>query len=144
MSKVNLDWVELVPDIVRGLNEAPTEALRGKAPEDIKSEDAIFDVLKQNAEKQEKAEEKFHKQVDAVEKSSRVRTLMRDSQTQKGPRGPERRMFLPTLSGMPQTVTKFDTGLSETERKNFSVPETEKKFRIFFSVATLWQCFGRL
>ena len=120
MSKVNLDWVELMPDIVKGLNEAPTEALRGKAPEDIKSEDAIFDVLKQNAEKQEKAEDKFHKQVDAVEKSSKVRTLLRDSQTQKGPRGPERRSFLPTFQGMPQTVTKFETGLSETERKKLS------------------------
>ena len=54
MSKVNLDWVELMPDIVKGLNEAPTEALRGKAPEDIKSEDAIFDVLKQNAENRRK------------------------------------------------------------------------------------------
>ena len=118
MSKVNLDWAELMPDIVKGLNEAPTEALRGKAPEDIKSEDAIFDVLKQNAEKQEKAEDKFHKQVDAVEKSSKVRTLMRDSQKEKGPMGPVRRSFLPTFSGMPQTVTKFETGLSETERKN--------------------------
>jgi len=71
MTKVNLDWVELMPDIVKGLNEAPTEALRGKAPEDIKSEDAIFDVLKQNAEKQEKAEDKFHKQVDSVENLQR-------------------------------------------------------------------------
>ena len=118
MSKVNLDWVELMPDIVKALNEAPTDALRGKAPEDIVGdEEATFEVLKMNAAKQEKAEEKFHKQVDAVEKSSKVRVLMRDSH-EKGPSGPVRRLFLPTFQGMPQTVTKFETGLSEKERKD--------------------------
>ena len=40
MSKVNLDWVELMPDIVKALNEVPTEALRGRAPEDIVGDEA--------------------------------------------------------------------------------------------------------
>ena len=35
MSEVNINWVRLLPNIVAGLNESPTEALHGKAPEDV-------------------------------------------------------------------------------------------------------------
>ena len=76
-----------------------------------------FLISRKSRQKRRKNVEKFHKQVDAVEKSQKVRTLMRDAQTKQGPMGPVRRSFLPTFQGMPQTVTKFDTGLSEKERK---------------------------
>ena len=61
-------WIRLVPDIVTGLNESPTEALHGKAPEDIQSEEAIFDIQKAQAERAEKSTAKFDKQVSAVER----------------------------------------------------------------------------
>ena len=99
-----------------GLNESPTDALHGKAPEDIKTEGDIFDIQKAQAGRAEKSIEN-HKQVDAVEKTQKVRTLMRDSQVKEGPMGPVRRSFLPTFQGAPQTVTKMDTGLSEEQRK---------------------------
>ena len=54
MSEVNVNWVRLLPNIVAGLNECPTEALHGKAPEDVKDESAIFDIQKAQAEKAEK------------------------------------------------------------------------------------------
>ena len=83
----NVNWVRLLEKIVAGLNESPTEALHGKAPEDITDEKAIFDIQKAQAERAEKAVQKFHKQVDAVEASGKVRTLMRDAQTEKGAMG---------------------------------------------------------
>jgi len=117
MTKVNLDWVELLPDIVKGLNESPTEALPfSKAPEDVTTEEAIFDIQKFNAAAREKAVDKFNKQVSAVEGTAKVRVLMRDSQTEKGPRGPERRSFLPTFQGAPQTVQKFEKGVEASAK----------------------------
>ena len=54
MSEVNVHWVRLLDAIVAGLNESPTEALHGKAPEDIKDESDVFDIQKAQAEKAEK------------------------------------------------------------------------------------------
>ena len=82
MSEVSVNWVRLLEKIVAGLNESPTEALHGKAPEDITDEKAIFDIQKAQAERATKAVDKFHKQVDAVEASGKVRTLLRDAQTE--------------------------------------------------------------
>ena len=69
MGTVNVHWIRLLPDIVAGLNESPTDALHGKAPVDVKGEEDIFDIQKAQAERAEKSVEKFHKQVDAVEKT---------------------------------------------------------------------------
>ena len=68
MSTVNVHWTRLLPDIIKGLNESPTDALHGKAPEDIMGEEEIFDIQKAQAERAEKNKAKFEKQVDAVEK----------------------------------------------------------------------------
>jgi len=51
------DWRTILPDIVRALNETPTEALQGQAPDAI---DAVaeFDLQKANAAKAEQSQEK--------------------------------------------------------------------------------------
>ncbi len=43
-------WKALLPDVVKALNETPTDALQGKSPEDI-DDVAAFDLQKVNAEK---------------------------------------------------------------------------------------------
>ena len=57
MSEVNVHWIRVLPDIVAGLNESPTDALHGKAPVDVKGEEDIFDLQKAQAERAESAEE---------------------------------------------------------------------------------------
>ena len=59
MSQVNVHWVRLLPDIVAGLNESPTDALHGKAPVDVKEEEDIFDLQKAQAERAEKVRSNF-------------------------------------------------------------------------------------
>ena len=44
------DWKTLLPDVVKALNEAPSDALQGKAPDAI-DDVAEFDLQKINAEK---------------------------------------------------------------------------------------------
>ena len=130
MSKVNLEWAPLLPDIVAGLNESPTEALPfGKAPEDATTQEAIFDIQKFNAAAREKAVDKFHKQVDAVEGSSKVRVLMRDSQAEKGPMGPVRRSFLPTFQGAPQTVQSFEKGAAASTGQDLRCERHQRRQR---------------
>ena len=46
-------------------------------------------------------------QVAAVEKSGTARTMLRQSQDEKGPLGPFRRSFLPTFRGAPQKVEEY-------------------------------------
>ena len=46
------NWVNLLDSVVKGINEAPTDALHGKAPEDVAGdENVIFDTQKMQAEK---------------------------------------------------------------------------------------------
>ena len=41
----NSPWRELLPKVVAGINESPSEALMGKAPADVAgNENAIFDI----------------------------------------------------------------------------------------------------
>ena len=53
------DWKALLPEVVKGINESPTEGALGKAPEDVaKDELDSFDLQKVNAAKAEETEEK--------------------------------------------------------------------------------------
>ena len=55
-----------------------------------------------------------------------MRTLLSQSQTEKGPLGPFRRSFLPTFQGAPQPVIKYDVGLSKSEREKLSPEELKR------------------
>ena len=50
-------WKELLPNVVKGINESPTEGALGRAPEDVRDNElAIFDLQKANAAKAEETE----------------------------------------------------------------------------------------
>ena len=62
------DWRTILPDIVRALNETPTEALQGQAPDAI---DAVaeFDLQKANAAKAEQSQGDFWKEEQSQQSS---------------------------------------------------------------------------
>ena len=67
-------WKELLPQVVKGINEAPSEALLGKAPEDVVgNEVAVFDLQKANAAKAEETEQKQKEHKQKVFASGTVR-----------------------------------------------------------------------
>ena len=51
------DWKLLLPDIVKALNETPTDALLGKSADEI-DDVAEFDLQKVNAEKAQQSQQK--------------------------------------------------------------------------------------
>ena len=56
MEEGEKDWKTLLPDIVKALNEAPTDALQGRSADDI-DDVAAFDLQNINAAKAEQSEE---------------------------------------------------------------------------------------
>ena len=100
------DWRTILPDIVRGLNETPTDALQGQAPNAI---DAVaeFDVQKANAAKAEVSQQKQLEQKKKIAATGtvRMRLTRREEEELKqcaqkaGQLGPRRRQFLATYQG---------------------------------------------
>ena len=94
------DWVSHLAPIVKGLNEAPTDGLGGKAPDEMDTNEAVFDVSKMNAAKASLNVAKHEEQKKAIEKSGAVRQLIKNApaDAREGV-GPRRRGFLPVYSG---------------------------------------------
>ena len=89
-----------MPQVVKGLNEAPSKALLGKAPEDVAgNENAVFDLQKANAAKAEETEQKHKDHKQKLFASGTVRQLLDNKGTEPHAIGPKRRSFLPSYSG---------------------------------------------
>ena len=95
----NTSWRELLPKVVKGINESPSEALMDKAPADVaSSENAIFDIQKANAAKAEETEQKQKDHKQKVFAAGAVRRLL-GFDTEPHTLAPQRRSFKPTYSG---------------------------------------------
>ena len=80
------DWVPLIDQIVDGMNEAPSSAIQGKAPEDVRDDElAVFDLQKQNALLAKESQDKQMKQKRKIETAGAVRQMI-DNQTSEEPR----------------------------------------------------------
>ena len=107
------DWKTILPDIISALNETPTEALRGNAPDAIDPV-AEFDIQKANALKAEQSQEKQLKQKKKIAETGTLRmrlTRREEEEKQKaGQLGPKRRKFLPTYEGGTKQAQVDDEG----------------------------------
>ena len=94
----NTPWRELLPKVVAGINESPSEALMGKAPVDVEgSENAIFDIQKANAAKAEETEQKQKDHKQKIFAAGAVRQLLENKGTEAHTLGPKRRSFFAHL-----------------------------------------------
>ena len=94
----NSPWRTLLPKVVAGINESPSEALMGKAPADVAgNENAIFDLQKANAAKAEETEQKQKDHKQKVFAAGAVRRLL-GFDTEPHTLAPQRRSFKPTYS----------------------------------------------
>ena len=85
----NTDWRTILPDIVKALNETPTEALHGHAPDDIDAV-AASDLQKANAAKAEQNQAKQLEQKKKIAESGTVRmrlTRIQEEEKKRGRRG---------------------------------------------------------
>ena len=101
----NTDWRTILPDIVKALNETPTEALHGHAPDDIDAVTA-FDLQKANAARAEQNQAKQLEQKKKIAETGTVRMRLTRIQEEEaksarkaGQLGPRRRKFLATYEG---------------------------------------------
>ncbi len=80
MAAEDNNWVKLVDSVISTTNDAPTDALHGKAPSGVAGdENVIFDVQQAQSAKAEQNVEKFEKQAEKVQGTGVVRTLVKDS-----------------------------------------------------------------
>ena len=100
------DWKTILPDIVRGLNDAPSDALQGQAPNAIDAS-AEFDLQKANAARAEQSQQKQLDQKKQIAATGTVRMRLtrreeeelKQSAQKAGQLGPRRRKFLATYQG---------------------------------------------
>ena len=82
MEEGEKDWRTLLPDVVKALNEAPSDALLGKSPDAI-DEVAVFDLQQVNAEKAVKSQQKQVDHKKKIAESGKVRVQIETSKKQE-------------------------------------------------------------